>query len=72
MDDHYYVWTPSGTDITQRWRMLGWRPPSETLEYQKKWTSFKELPTRSLSEEDRSAVQLVLRSNVITWPGEHR
>ena len=29
-----YIWTPSGTDITIRWRMHGWVPPSEQGEYQ--------------------------------------
>ena len=23
-----YIWTPTGTDITIRWRMHGWVPPS--------------------------------------------
>jgi hypothetical protein len=39
-----HVWTPSGTDITKRWRKeYNWVPPSEDPEYQKKWKQAQEI-----------------------------
>lgn len=67
-----YVWTPSGTDITERWRKLGWVPPSESSSYQKKWLSYRELPMRTLTDEQRIAVQKLMTDNVIVYPGGTR
>ena len=41
MNEH--IWTKSGTDITIRWRMQGWVPPSELQEYKDKWKYFQNL-----------------------------
>ena len=39
--DHY-VYTPSTTDVTIRWRAnYGWVPPTEDPFYQKKWSDFR-------------------------------
>lgn len=67
-----YIWTPSGTDITERWRRLGWTPPSETQAYQQKWSSYKELPLRSLTDAQRDAVSQLMTNNVINYPGSRR
>ncbi|MEY4720074.1 MAG: hypothetical protein RL563_2692 [Pseudomonadota bacterium] len=67
-----YIWTPSGTDITERWRRLGWVPPSETNAYQQKWSSYKELPLRPLTDEQRIAVKQIMSDNVISYPGGRR
>lgn len=67
-----YVWTPSGTDITERWRKIGWTPPSEQPSYQQKWTSYRELPLRSLTDQQRDAVQQLMSPNVITISGGRR
>ena len=41
VSDHY-VYTPSTTDVTIRWRAKhGWIPPTEDPEYQKKWADFR-------------------------------
>lgn len=61
-----YVWTPSGTDITERWRQMGWRPPSERADYQQKWSSYRELATRKLNESDRNNLQRFMHTNVIS------
>ncbi len=63
-----YIWTPSGTDITERWRRMGWVPPSETNAYQQKWSSYKELPLRSLTDEERCAVKQLMSDNVVLYP----
>ena len=67
-----YVWTPSGTDITERWRKIGWTPPSEQPSYQQKWTSYRELPLRSLTDQQRDAVQQLMSQNVINLAGGRR
>jgi hypothetical protein len=62
-----YIWTPSGTDITERWRRMGWTPPSEQISYQQKWSSYRSIAARSLSETDRKAIEPLM--NVIQYPG---
>lgn len=63
-----YIWTPSGTDITERWKRLGWVPPSEQPAFQHKWSSYKELPLRTLTEEQRFAMKDLISDNVIAYP----
>jgi hypothetical protein len=39
--DHY-IYTPSTTDVTIRWRAKhGWTPPTEDPTYQNKWAEFR-------------------------------
>lgn len=41
MGDHY-VYTPSTTDVTIRWRAnYNWTPPSEDPQFMKKWADFR-------------------------------
>jgi len=56
-----YIWTVSGTDITQRWRQHGWIPPSELPEYQKKWKFYQELPLRKLDDKAKEEYEMVLK-----------
>lgn len=60
-----YIWTPSGTDITVRWRQAGWVPPSEIKEYQAKWKFWQELPMRKLDENGKAAYEETLRRNKV-------
>lgn len=60
-----YVWTPSGTDITVRWRQMGWVPPSELPEYQAKWKYYQELPMRKLDDVGRKAYEDLLKRNKV-------
>lgn len=59
MNEH--IWTTSGTDITIRWRMLGWIPPSELQEYRDKWSYFQNLPLRKLDDQAKEQYEQVLR-----------
>lgn len=36
-----YIYTPSTTDITIRWKANGWIPPTENPTFQKKWAEFR-------------------------------
>lgn len=63
-----YIWTPSGTDITERWRRIGWVPPSELSSYQQKWSSYRELPLRELGLEQLDGKSVTSSSNVINYP----
>ena len=64
MNEH--VWTPSGTDITIRWRQMGWVPPSEQQSYRNKWKYYQELPMRYLSQKDREMYEANLQRNKVT------
>jgi hypothetical protein len=59
MNEH--IWTTSGTDITIRWRILGWVPPSELQEYRNKWSYFQNLPLRKLDDQAKEQYEQVLR-----------
>ena len=59
MNEH--IWTTSGTDITIRWRILGWVPPSELQEYRDKWSYFQNLPLRKLDDQAKEQYEQVLR-----------
>jgi len=56
-----YVWTPSGTSIMERWRALGWVPPSELKEYQDKWKYYQNLPLRKLDDAGKEQYELALK-----------
>lgn len=45
-----YLYTRAGTCITERWKKLGWIPPSQNPVIQAKWAYYQSLPTRSLEE----------------------
>ena len=59
MNEH--IWTTSGTDITIRWRLHGWVPPSELQEYRDKWSYFQNLPLRRLDDQAKEQYEQVLR-----------
>ena len=49
IDEGTYIYTPSSTDITIRWRKIyGYVPASEQAKYQKKWAEFRALSARTL------------------------
>jgi hypothetical protein len=56
-----YLWTPSGTDIEERWKKYGWVRPSEQPEYQAKFKYYQELPLRKLDDKAKEAYEAVLR-----------
>jgi hypothetical protein len=59
MNEH--IWTTSGTDITIRWRLTGWVPPSELQEYKDKWSYYQNLPLRRLDDQAKEQYEQVLR-----------
>jgi hypothetical protein len=60
MNEH--IWTASGTDITERWKVkYGWIPPSELPEYQAKFKYYQELPLRRLDDAAKEQYEQVLR-----------
>lgn len=62
MNKEEHVYTPSGTDIQERWRLkYGWVPPSELPEYQAKWKYYQELPLRKLDDAAKVQYEEVLR-----------
>ena len=53
LDDGNYIYTPSSTDITIRWRKVyGYVPASEQAKYQKKWADFRALTLKTLDDVD--------------------
>lgn len=65
MVSNSYIWTPTGTDITIRWRLQGWVPPSEIAEYRQKWKYFQELPMRKLDDRGRAEYEELLKRNKV-------
>ena len=44
-----YVYTPSTTDVTIRWRIkYGWVPPTEQEHFKKKWAEFRAQSARGI------------------------
>ena len=44
-----YVYTPSTTDVTIRWRVkYGWVPPTEQSKFKKKWADFRAQSARGI------------------------
>ena len=63
MNKSEHVWLPTGTDVTVRWRAMGWVPPSEDPSYQAKWRYFQELPLRSLDDVGKKEYENILKRN---------
>lgn len=59
MQEH--IWTPAGTDVTIRWRLHGWIPPSELQEYQDKWAYYQNLPLRKLDDDAKRSYEDLMR-----------
>jgi hypothetical protein len=59
MNEH--IWTTSGTDISIRWRLNGWVPPSELQEYKDKWAYWQNLPLRKLDDYAKEQYEQILR-----------
>ena len=64
LNDH--IWTATGTDITIRWRNMGWIPPSEVQGYKDKWRYYQNLPLRQLDDVAKVEYEAVLKRNKIT------
>lgn len=56
-----YIWTAPGTDVTIRWRLRGWLPPSELKEFRDKWRYYQNLPLRDLDDNAKEQYEQVLR-----------
>jgi hypothetical protein len=56
-----HIWTPTGTDVSIRWKLNGWIPPSELPEYQAKWKYYQELPLRKLDDQAKAEYEMVLK-----------
>ena len=56
-----YIYTPVGTDITVRWKLAGWIPPSELPEYLAKWKHYQELPLRKLDDNAKKEYELIMK-----------
>ena len=57
-----HIWTASGTDIEERWRVkYGWVRPSEQPEFQAKYKYYQELPLRKLDDVAKVQYENVLK-----------
>ena len=62
LDDGNYIYTPSSTDITIRWRKVyGYVPASEQAKYQKKWADFRALSLKTLDDVDMPEIPGVVQ-----------
>ena len=61
MQSNEHIWTASGTDIEERWKLHGWVRPSEQQEYQAKWKYYQELSMRKLDDVAKIRYEEVLK-----------
>jgi hypothetical protein len=59
--DNEHIWTPAGTDVTIRWRMNGWVPPSEVPEYQAKWDFYQKISTRRIDDKAKQELDAAIK-----------
>lgn len=66
-NNNHHIWTPSGTDIEERWvKYYGWVRPSEQPEYKAKFKYYQELPLRRLNSDEINDYESKLRkANVV-------
>jgi hypothetical protein len=51
MTDKNFIWDPAAcTDVTIRFRKMGWVPPSEDPKYKKKWADFKAIMAKTIDD----------------------
>ena len=62
---NHHIWTPTGTDITIRWRQMGWVPPSEQQAYRDKWKYYQELPMRYLDDKSKAQYEELMKRNKV-------
>ena len=48
-----YVYTPASTDVTIRWKLRGWIPPTQDPVYQKKWADFRKISAAGIESLTR-------------------
>jgi hypothetical protein len=57
-----YIYTPSSTDITVRWRKLyGYVPASEQARYIKKWADFRAVTSKTLDDVETPKSEGILQ-----------
>jgi len=57
-----YIYTPSSTDITVRWRKLyGYVPASEQARYIKKWSDFRAVTSKTLDDVETPSVMGIMQ-----------
>jgi hypothetical protein len=57
-----YIYTPSSTDITVRWRKLyGYVPASEQARYIKKWADFRAVTSKTLDDVETPSVMGIMQ-----------
>ena len=62
IDSNSYVYTPSSTDITVRWRKLyGYVPASEQARYIKKWADFRAVTSKTLDDVETPSVMGIMQ-----------
>ena len=55
-----YVYTPATTDVTIRWRAMGWIPPSEQDEFRQKWATFRATAAKGIESIGDKELRIVI------------
>lgn len=56
-----YVYTPASTDVTIRWKLKGWIPPTQDPVYQKKWADFRKISAAGIESLTRENPMSILK-----------
>lgn len=58
-----YVYTPATTDVTIRWRLRGWIPPTQDPTFQKKWADFRKISAAGIESLCEESPISILKEN---------
>ncbi len=63
-----FIYTPSTTDITIRWRKIyGYVPASEQARYQKKWAEFRAITSKTFDD-----VEPPVSEGIVRWKKQQK
>lgn len=58
-----YVYTPATTDVTIRWKLRGWIPPTQDPAFQKKWADFRKISAAGIESLNLENPISILKDN---------
>jgi hypothetical protein len=64
MNTNDTIWTPAGTDVTIRWKKMGWVAPSDDPKYKQKWADFKAIMAKTIDDWSPAEKKEAIRGTI--------